>query len=194
MKEELWDTHITTPWGSPREDLKVLEIAADVKSIIMASEIKIGDWTGKPGSKPELGPDEINFNAMRPQDYENFRYPPQFEQNHRTGIEEGFSFCKTARKPYDPVVCATLIAIKHHLGEYVSVNSDGDFDNPNEWGPAYELYARALGRELPPFFRQFADKLSSAEAPPSLQRLTLLSPTDNGNCGYCGGRPGSQPA
>ena len=182
-------THYYT-LGFPRADLKVLEIAADVKSIIMASEIKIGDWTGKPGSKPEFGPDEINFNAMRPEDYENFRYPPLFEQNHRTGIEEGFSFCKTARKPYDPVVCATLIAIKHHLGEYVSVRSDGDFDNPDEWGPAYELYARALGRELPPFFRQFADKVSGAKAAQHCNGHFIES-DDNGNCGYCGGRPGS---
>ena len=56
-------------------DLKVLEIAADVKSIIMASEIKIGNWTGKPGSKPKLGPDEINFNAMQPEDLREFPIP-----------------------------------------------------------------------------------------------------------------------
>ena len=54
---------------SPRADLKVLEIAADVKSIIMASEIQIGDWNGEPGSEPKLGPDEINFNAMQPDDF-----------------------------------------------------------------------------------------------------------------------------
>ena len=182
-------THYYT-LGSPRADLKVLEIAVDVESIISASEIQIGDWTGKPGSKPELGPDEINFNAMQPEEYENFRYPPPFERNRSIGNREGFSFCKTERKPYDPVVCATLIAIKHHLGEYVMVTSDGDFDDANEWGPAYELYARALGRELPPFFRQFADKLGSVKAAQHCNAHFIESDS-SGNCGYCGGRPGS---
>ena len=81
-------THYYT-LGSPGADLKVLEIAADVKSIIAASEIKIGDWTGKHGSKPELGPDEINFNATQPQDYENFRYPPQFKQTTEPALKRG---------------------------------------------------------------------------------------------------------
>ena len=186
-------THYYTV-ADPLGDLKVLEIAADVKSIIMASEIQIGDWNGEPGSEPKLGPDEINFNAMQPDDFQDFRYPPPFEQNHRTGIEEGFSFCKTNRMPHDPVVCATLIAIKHHLGDQVRVSSDGDFDNAEEWGPAYKLYFRALRRELPPFFRQFADKVSGAK---DAQRCSghfdggFVESDSNGNCGYCGGRPGS---
>ena len=156
-------THYYTV-ADPRADMKVPEIADDVESIIMASEIQIGDWNGEPNSEPLLGPDEINFNAMQPEDFQNFRYPPQFTRNYQTGIEEGFNFCKTGRMPYDPVVCATLIAIKHHLGDHVRVSSDGDFDNADEWGPAYELYFRALRRELPPFFRQFADKVSGARA------------------------------
>ncbi len=47
-------THYYTV-ADPRADLKVLEIAADVESIIMASEIQIGDWSGEPGSEPLLG-------------------------------------------------------------------------------------------------------------------------------------------
>ena len=145
--------------ADPLGDLKVPEIAADVEAIIIASKIQIGDWSGEPGSEPKLGPDEINFNAMQPEDCENFRYPPQFAQNKKFGIEEGFNFCKTNQMPYDPVVGATLIAIKHHLGNYVSVSSDGYFDDAEEWGPAYDLYFGALGRALPPFFHEFAIKL-----------------------------------
>ena len=180
--------------ADPLGDLKVPEIAADVEAIIITSEIQIGDWSGEPGSEPLLGPDEINFNAMDPEDFENFRYPPQFAWNKKFGIEEGFNFCKTNQMPYDPVVCATLIAIKHHLGDQVRVSSDGDFDDAEEWGPAYDLYFRALRRALPPFFRQFADKVSGAK---DAQRCYdhfdggFVESDSNGNCGYCGGRPGS---
>ena len=149
--------------ADPQGDLKVPEIAADVEAIIMASEIHIGNYAGEPRSEPLLGPDEINFNAMHPEDHENFSYPPQFAWNKKFELEEGFNFCKTNQMPYDPVVCATLIAIKHHLGDHVRVSSDGDFDNADEWGPAYKLYFMALGRELPPFFRQFAAKLNGAQ-------------------------------
>ena len=173
-------------------DMKIPEIAADVEAIIMASEIQIGNWSGESGSEPILGPDEINFNAMHPENFEDFCYPPDFELNRSVLRPEskGFSFCKTARKPYDVVVCATLIAIKHHLGDYVSVSSDGDFDNANEWGPAYDLYFKALRRELPPFFRQFADKVSGARAALHCNGHFIESDS-NGNCRYCGGRPGS---
>ena len=150
--------------ADPRGDLKVPEIAADVEAIIMASEIQIGNYEGDPGTVPKLGPDEIHFNGIAPENYETFSYPPRFEHNREVGHSEGFNFCKTEYRPYDSVVCATLIAIKHHLGDYVTVNSDGKFDNADEWGAAYELYFRALRRELPPFFRQFADKVSGARA------------------------------
>ena len=65
----------------------------------------------------------------------------------------GFDFCKTARKPYDVVVCAALLAIKHHQGDNVEIRSDGDFGD--EWQPAYRLYRRATHRELLPEFREF---------------------------------------
>ena len=176
--------------ADPRGDLKVSEIAADVEAIIMASEVQIGDWSGDPGTEPLLGPDEINFNAMHPEDFENFRYPPQFAVNKEFGLQEGFEFCKTGRMPYDPVVCATLIAIKHHLGDHVRVSSDGNFDNNDEWGAAYDLYFRALRRVLPPFFRQFADKVSGARRA-RFCNAHFIESDGNGNCGYCGGRPGS---
>ena len=109
-----------------------------------------------------MGPDEINFNAMHPENFEDFCNTRRISSLNRsvlrTGSPEGFSFCKTARKPYDVVVCATLIAIKHHLGDYVSVSSDGDFDNVNEWGPAYESVlqgiAAGITTVLPPVRRQ----------------------------------------
>ena len=59
---------------------------------------------------------------------------------------DGFSFCKTARKPYDVAVCLTLLSVAHHLGDDVEVSSDG---NKDDWMPAYRLYKDIFNR-LPP--------------------------------------------
>jgi len=40
--------------------------------------------------------------------------------------ENASEFCKTAHKPYDQVVVACLIVLKHYLGPAFEVNSDGD--------------------------------------------------------------------
>ena len=53
-----------------------------------------------------------------------------------------FSFCKTARKPYDTIVVAILCAIQDIYGdELVEISSDGDMDT--EWAESRELFERA---------------------------------------------------
>lgn len=47
------------------------------------------------------------------------------------------TFCKTAQKPYDAVVCAFLIHAKHLLDDDIEVRSDG---NPEDWEKAVEIY------------------------------------------------------
>lgn len=39
--------------------------------------------------------------------------------------DKEFNFCKTAEKPYDAVVCASLILLKKELGAEVEISSDG---------------------------------------------------------------------
>lgn len=51
-----------------------------------------------------------------------------------------WSFCKTARKPYDLFVCACLIAARLVLDYKIS--SDG---REAEWADAFEFYARVIG-------------------------------------------------
>ncbi len=64
--------------------------------------------------------------------------PPEY---HRPDAEgRYFAFCKTARKPYDLLVAAALIALKEHFPG-VKVLSDG---NPDDWQPARELTRRVL--------------------------------------------------
>jgi hypothetical protein len=75
------------------------------------------------------------------------------DKSYKQANEKGlmFEFCKTARKPYDIMVCCVLLAAKHHLKARVSVSSDGDLD---EWQPAIDLYEKVLGRKAPNLFRK----------------------------------------
>lgn len=54
--------------------------------------------------------------------------------------ESEWSFCKTARKPYDLLVCACLIAARLILDYKIS--SDG---REPEWIEAFEYYAQVIG-------------------------------------------------
>ena len=138
--------------------LRTSEIAQDIGSIIMASEIPIGDGNGIQDSQPVLEHDLVQMNGIGDESHEALCYPPDFEWNRKVHPAEflGFRYCKTARKPYDVVVCAALLAIKHHQGDNVEITSDGKFDN--EWQPAYRLYRRATRRELPPEFREYEQR------------------------------------
>jgi len=58
--------------------------------------------------------------------------------------ELDWSFTKTARKPYDLLVCAVLIAANEILG--YDISSDGDFE---DWKPAINYYLRTIYSEMP---------------------------------------------
>ncbi len=51
--------------------------------------------------------------------------------------DEGFDFCKTAQKPYDAVVTASLIHAKKIFGDAIEIKSDGDWD---DWDSGKVLY------------------------------------------------------
>ncbi len=54
----------------------------------------------------------------------------------------GFSFCKTARKPYDLIVCACLITYNFHSSSTIKISSDGDWE---DWAPAMKFVEEVLG-------------------------------------------------
>lgn len=60
----------------------------------------------------------------------------------------GFSFCKTARKPYDTMVCLSIIALFEAFSDpsVFSYSSDGDEE---EWEDAYAIYREINGQEPP---------------------------------------------
>jgi len=53
---------------------------------------------------------------------------------------EAFNFCKTRQYPYDTVVVACLLILKHYLGDAIDIASDGD---ASDWADGLTL-ARSL--------------------------------------------------
>ncbi len=45
--------------------------------------------------------------------------------------------------PYDQLVAAIMLVIKHHLGADVVIHSDGE-DHTSTWGAAMNLYMRTF--------------------------------------------------
>lgn len=95
----------------------------------------------------QLTPDVIAFNGDSSEglDHESFHVERE-EQAPRNG----FAFCKTARKPYDTLVCLSLISLFEAFGdpEVFSYCSDGD-DEEEEWQEAYKVYREVKAKEPP---------------------------------------------
>ena len=101
------------------------------------SHIRIGDGMGD-GNQPEFTKDEICFNGVGDDSHETLHIErdsssilageDRMDSYHREQWYENgslFGFTKTAHKPYDLLVTATLILYKHHFGDKVSVSGDG---------------------------------------------------------------------
>jgi len=103
---------------------------------------------------PELTSEVIAYNgdASEGLDHESFCVERE-EQAPR----DGFAFCKTARKPYDTLVCLSLISLFEAFGdpEVFSYCSDGDDDEAGEWQEAYAIY-REVNSKAPPTLEQAA--------------------------------------
>jgi hypothetical protein len=69
------------------------------------------------------------------------RYTPYQGQQLKPG-EPIFACCKTAYKPYDALVTACLIILKHYFGAQVTVSSDGE---DHDWEDARQLCWHVLG-------------------------------------------------
>ena len=85
----------------------------------------------------------ICFNGDTPHQLKLNHYDLSHEtfliENVNDGGINDWSFCKTARKPYDLLVCACLIAAHKYLG--FEIKSDGDL---SDWKPAFDYYAETM--------------------------------------------------
>lgn len=99
---------------------------------------------------PTANEGEIWFNGKGDDGHETFVWPAETPElrPYQTDTGEGsFTFCKTARKPYDAVVGALLIRAKLHYGASVAVSSDGWWDG--DWDEPRAFYARTFGEAAP---------------------------------------------
>ena len=118
-------TQVETTEGDDRSYLK---FAIDAMLITLTAE-KRGlnlDW--------HINENEVSINGIGEDSHETFIFTREANLN--------FNFCKTARKPYDDVVTACLIALGRAYGEKVDIGSDGDWDG--EWVAGRALYQMAV--------------------------------------------------
>ncbi len=98
----------------------------------------------------EFGEPTLTLNGVGEESHEDFIFPQNTDPySLRHPHKDGYlwAFCKTARKPYDEVVCAILLVLKHHLGKQIRLASDGE-RNEDEWLPAEGLVKEVLGYEV----------------------------------------------
>ncbi len=86
-----------------------------------------------------FAPDHIVFNGASPASCEPFEFR-RVEFDLR-GRSEVFSFCKTGGLPYDRMVKAALIVLKHHLADGIRVGSD---EPQEKWSEACDWVASEL--------------------------------------------------
>lgn len=87
---------------------------------------------------PIITENVIRFNGIGEDGHETFyfEYPPKVEENavaFESDPGEIFNFCKTARKPYDIVVCDCLLILKAPLGADITLSSDGFSNSVKEF-------------------------------------------------------------
>lgn len=115
-------------WGATRTFTasEWKDICAATRSILRTSTVQIVREYDRPNERPDVLDHEIIFNGAGDDGHETFwlqRELPE-EPEYRKG-EGDFQFCKTARKPYDEVVVAVLIAVRHIAPDAISWSSDG---------------------------------------------------------------------
>ena len=102
---------------------KFVEFAEGVKQLVATAQeagIEIAD--------EEYGDDKIVFNGVGANSHETFYVSAD-------GVD--FNFCKTAQKPYDTAVTASLILAKKIFGDNIKISSDGNW---SDWESGQLLY------------------------------------------------------
>lgn len=108
---------------------KLAEAGREMGRAVEASTVPLADWNGE--GRPQVGSEDgtVRFNGQGPEDdHETFAWPPDLAdpQEYLSQMGGGyvFTFCKTARKPYDAVVVACLLRAKAILGDAIRVHTD----------------------------------------------------------------------
>ena len=126
-------THYWTP-SRPLTSTSFSRIKAAAEQIVSIAknelEIDLGDGCGDKGTKPIFEEAYFAFNGRENEGHETF---------HIDGDVRGFTFCKTAQKPYDVAVTAILCLCEHYTDGTFGVSSDGE---PRDWEAGLKLARR----------------------------------------------------
>jgi hypothetical protein len=117
--------------------------AGEVKSLRdkLPRDIIIADGH-REESPAEFSSEAVWFNGLEDEGHETFYVPQVMDDDTETsGLI--FNFCKTARKPYDLLVGAALLSLKHYFPQ-VRVSSDGDAE---DWKEIVAFYEEVTGRK-----------------------------------------------
>jgi hypothetical protein len=109
-------------WYRPKTLNNFDHFQKDVKTLFLEipKDIKI-DWAGNSSV--------VNFNGHGDLSHETFYVPETIVAPPQD--ELFFDFCKTANKPYDLLVVASLIVLKYYCPE-CKISSDGDAEDWEE--------------------------------------------------------------
>lgn len=100
---------------------------------------------GMGDGKPIINDTEIWFNGDRSQNLDHETFSIHWNRPNYHG--KWNDFCKTARKPYDLVVCFTLLTFADIFPEAFTYSSDGNMED-EEWQRAVELYEAFTGKDV----------------------------------------------
>jgi len=90
------------------------------------------EFNNDPWRSPTVTATQVRFNGFGKEfGHETFHVERVFEDVYKQGPKPDgtfFACCKTAQKPYDELVVACLVALKHHFPE-VKVSTDGEMED-----------------------------------------------------------------
>jgi len=84
-------------------------------------------WSKEDDIFPRITDEVVSFNGIGDGGHETFVFSRHHDlREHESPV---FNFCKTARKPYDKYVVKVLMLAEKHFGDYISVKSDGGWED-----------------------------------------------------------------
>lgn len=131
-----WDFKPAPRGQAKAVEQKYIKALLDCQRIVLAYSKVNGGLSGF-SAHTKLGEyGGLKLNGSGPDAHEDFVLREHYKQN------EGGGFCKTAGKPYDTVVVACLIVLKHRLGAQFEAHSDGEHA---DWAAGLQLAKSILG-------------------------------------------------
>ena len=96
---------------------------------------------GLGGGRPMINESQVWFNGDEKTGMDHETFGIRWYDNSNPN---GFGFCKTSRKPYDLLVCVSLLAFKHAFDDTRVFNFSSDGDNA-EWQTAKDVFTSITG-------------------------------------------------